>query len=116
MGPCDTVAKHTLPCVFKESIKMFKISASEFDTLGMCRRMRACTDEFLATVTEGVVQSVYKVVTRSSFSVTWPHKVSGGKWMFHTLCHNFTYEPDMVVEGQGYLAQCLELWLIPPVV
>ena len=30
-----------------------------------------CAEEFLAVVTEGVVHSVYKVVTRPSFSVTW---------------------------------------------
>ena len=41
--------------------------------------MRVCTDEFLATVTEGV----YKVVTRSSFSVTRQHMLSGGKWAVH---------------------------------
>ena len=29
----------------------------------------ACADEFLATVTEGVVQGVYKVMTWSSFGV-----------------------------------------------
>ena len=42
---------------------MFKISASEFCTMGMPKRKRACADEFLATVTEGVVHGVYKVVT-----------------------------------------------------
>ena len=42
---------------------MYKISASEFCTVGMHRQMRACANEFLATVTEGVVPSVYKVVT-----------------------------------------------------
>ena len=62
---------------------MFKIYAFEFSTVGMCRRMRACADEFLAMVSEGVVYVVYKVSTWSSFSVTWRHKVSGGKWMFH---------------------------------
>ena len=31
----------------------------------------ACADEFLAMVSEGVVNSVYKVVTRSSFGVIW---------------------------------------------
>ena len=36
----------------------FKISASDFGTVDMHRRKRACTDEFLATVTEGVVQGV----------------------------------------------------------
>ena len=33
----------------------------------MCEQMQACADEFLATVTEGVVHSVYKVLTWSSF-------------------------------------------------
>ena len=55
---------------------MFKISTSEFCITGMCRGMRACSDEFLATVTEGVVHGVYKVVTRLSFSVTRWHEVS----------------------------------------
>ena len=40
---------------------MFKIYASEFGSVGMHKRMRACADEFLATITEGVVHSVYKV-------------------------------------------------------
>ena len=62
---------------------MFKISASEFCTVGMYRQIQACEDEFLATVTEGVVYSVYKVVIWSSFCVTWRHKVTGGKWTFH---------------------------------
>ena len=60
MQPCDTVAKRPLPCTSYGSFKMFKISASEFRTVGMCRRMRACRDEFLAMVTEGVVHGVYK--------------------------------------------------------
>ena len=33
---------------------------------------------FFATVTEGVVHIVYKLVTGSSFGVTWQYKVSGG--------------------------------------
>ena len=41
----------------------------------------------LTTITEGVVQGVYKVVTWSSIGVTWRHKVSGGKW---TFCHCVT--------------------------
>ena len=49
----------------------------------MHRQKRACTDKFLATVTEGVVHGVYKVVTRLSFCVICSHKVSGGKWTFH---------------------------------
>ena len=46
--------------------------------------MQACADGFLATLTEGVVHGEYKVVTRSSFSVTQRHKVSGGKWTFRS--------------------------------
>ena len=48
----------------------------------MCKRKQACTDKFLATVSEGVVCGVYKVVTWLSFGVTRGHKVSGGKWTF----------------------------------
>ena len=51
----------------------------------MHRRMRACTDEFLAMVSEGVVNGVYNVVTWSSFSVTQRHKVSGGTGRFATV-------------------------------
>ena len=48
------------------------------------RRLKGvCADKFLATVTEGVVHAVYKVVTRSSFGVTQQHKVSGGTWTLH---------------------------------
>ena len=68
--------------------------------------MRACADEFLATVTEGVVHGVYKVVTRLSFGIIWQHKVSGGKWMFSYCATRFAYEPQMVVEGQGHLTKC----------
>ena len=57
---------------------MFEISAIEFGTVSMCRRMRAYTDGCLATVTKGVVHSVYKVITRSSFSISWGYKASGG--------------------------------------
>ena len=59
--------------------KMLKISSSEFGTVSMRRQIQACADEFISTVTEGVVDSVYKVVTRLSFSVTRQHKVSRGK-------------------------------------
>ena len=48
----------------------------------MHRQMRACTDEFLSTVTEGVVHGVYKVVAQPSFGITLKHKASGGKWAF----------------------------------
>ena len=43
---------------------------------------RACTDEFLAMVTEGVVHSVCKVVTRLSFGAIRQHKASGGIWAY----------------------------------
>ena len=61
---------------------MFKISPSEFVTVSMCRQILACTDEFLAMETDGVVHSVFTVVTRLSFGVTWQHKASGDKWTF----------------------------------
>ena len=64
------MAKCPLPCAFYGSFKIFKISASEFGTMGMCRRMPACADEFLARVNEGVVHGVNKGMTQSSFSVT----------------------------------------------
>ena len=35
-------------------------------------------DEFLGTVTKGIVHGVYKVVTWFCFSVTQQHKVLGG--------------------------------------
>ena len=46
---------------------MFKISASDSLSASMRRGIQVCADEFLATVTEGVVHGVNKVVTRSSF-------------------------------------------------
>ena len=47
---------------------MFEISASEFGTVGMRRRFRAC--EFLTMVTKGCgPRGVHKVVIGSSFSV-----------------------------------------------
>ena len=70
MRPCDTVAKLPLPCAFYKSFKMCKMSVSEFGSVGMRRRMDACTSEFLAVVTESVVHGEYNVVTRPSFSVT----------------------------------------------
>ena len=69
MQTCKSMANCPLPCMSYRNFKMFKISASEFGSLHMRRRMRACTDEFLATVNEGVVHGVYKVVTRSVFGV-----------------------------------------------
>ena len=85
--PClldhKSVANCPLPCTSYGSFKLFKISTSDFRTVGMHRQKRACTDEFLAMVTEGVVHSVYKVVTWWSFGVIWQEKANGGKWMFH---------------------------------
>ena len=80
----DTLVKCPLPCPSFGSFKMFKISVSEFCTVSMHRRIRACADGFLAMVTKCLV---YKVVNWSSFGVTRRHKASGGKWMF---CHCVT--------------------------
>ena len=80
MRTCDTVVKRPLSSTSCGNFRMFKISHSEFGTMGMHRWMGAYTDEFLTIVTEAVVHSVYKVVTWQSSSVTWPHKVSGSKW------------------------------------
>ena len=76
MRPCESVANHPLPCMFYVSFKQFKISTSDFGTMSMCRRFRACTYELLTVVTEGVVHGVHKVVIQSSFGVTRRHKVS----------------------------------------
>ena len=84
MWSCVAVVKCPLPCVSYGSFEMFKISASDFGTVGMHRCKQACADKFLATVTESVVHSIYKVLTWSSFGVTWQHKGSGGRW---TFCH-----------------------------
>ena len=59
MLPFDIVATCQIPCL------------SEFGTVTMCRQGLACTDKFLASLTEGVVHCAYQVVTWSSFSVTW---------------------------------------------
>ena len=64
MRPCDTVTKCPLPCTFHRSFKMFTISTSEFGTMGYADECEHVSDEFLAMVTEGVVHSVFKVVTR----------------------------------------------------
>ena len=82
MQSCDTEVKCPLP-ISHISFKMFKFSTSEFCTVDMCRRIQACADELLASVTEGVVHGVHKVMTRSPFGVTQGHKASGGKWTFH---------------------------------
>ena len=50
---------------------MFKISGSYRLTVSMRRRMGVCADEFLATVTEGIVHGVCKAVTRLSKSIIW---------------------------------------------
>ena len=55
----------------------------------MRRQWRACRDEFLATVSEGVVHGVYKVMTRSSFRVSFAT-------VSQLLC-----EPRRVVEQLG---------------
>ena len=64
--------------------------------------MRACTEDFLAKVTEGVVHGVYKVMTRSSFSVIQRQQESGDILPLH---HNLAYEPQTVVEGLGCFDQ-----------
>ena len=67
MQPCDTVAKCSIPCTFYGSFKMCKISASDCLSMSIRRSVPACADDFLAIVTEGVVHSVCKVVTQSSY-------------------------------------------------
>ena len=67
---------HPLPCTSYQSFNIFEVSASDFGTMSMRRRFRACTYEFLSTVAEGMVNGVYKVVIRLSFSVIQRHKVS----------------------------------------
>ena len=76
MRPCEIVAKCPLPFAYYKSFKLFQISTSQFCTVGIHRRLWACTDEFLSRVTEGIVHGVHKVVTQSYFSVTHQHKVS----------------------------------------
>ena len=61
---------------------MFKISSSDFRTLGMRRQKRGCADEYLATVTKAVVHGVHKVVTGASFGVILRLKENGGIWTF----------------------------------
>ena len=55
---------------------MFKIFASDFNTMGMHRRFCVCAYEFLNTVSKGVVHCVHKVVIQSSFGEIQEHKVS----------------------------------------
>ena len=52
---------------------MFRIFTSEFSTVGIHRQMQPCAHECLAMVTEGVVHSICKVVTKLCFSVIWQH-------------------------------------------
>ena len=64
------------PCTSYWSFKLFEISASEFGTINIRRRFRTCSDEFLTTVTEGVVHGVNKVVIQSFFSEIPQHKAN----------------------------------------
>ena len=64
MKPCDTVAKCPLPSAFYESFKIFNTSTFDFGTMSMYRQKRVCADKFLATVPEGVIHDVYKVLTQ----------------------------------------------------
>ena len=54
----EPVVNCPLPCTSYGNFKMFKISTSEFGTISMHRWFRACKDEFLAMVIEGVVQGI----------------------------------------------------------
>ena len=76
MRLCESVANCPLPCESHSCFQKCQISASDFDTVSMRRRFCACVDEFLTTVTIGVVHGVCKVVIRSSFGVIQQHKVS----------------------------------------
>ena len=67
-----------LPCESYRIFRLLKISASDFGTVGMRGQFRAYMNEFLATVTEGVVHGVHKVVIWSSFGVIRRYKVSQG--------------------------------------
>ena len=69
---CDTVRNvHYLTCPIEvlKCLKFLQLNLVPW----------ACT---LAMVIEGLVPSVYKVMTRSSFGITWQHKASGDKWTF----------------------------------
>ena len=56
----------------------------------MHRQFCTCAYEFLTMVTKGVIYSVYKVVSRPSFSVTRQRKVSGGIGRI-TMCSSDGY-------------------------
>ena len=74
--PYESVVNCPLPCEPYGSFKLFTIAASDFDTVGMCRRFCACAYDFNTTLTKGVVHGVYKVVIRPSYGVIRQHKVS----------------------------------------
>ena len=76
MQPCESVVNCPLPCESHRSVKMFKICASDFSTVSMCRRFHAYAYEVLTTVTEGVAHGVHKIVIRLSFGEIQQHKVS----------------------------------------
>ena len=78
MPPCETVSNCPLSCSSYRSFEIFEVSASDFDTVSMCRRFRACMYEFLTIVTESVVHDVHKVVIWLSFGIIWQHKLSLG--------------------------------------
>ena len=60
--PCKSVVNHPSPCASYQSFRIFEVSVSDFGTVSMRRRFRACTYEFLSMITEGVVHGVHKVV------------------------------------------------------
>ena len=103
MPSCDTVAKCPLPCTLYGSCKMFKIFASDFGTVGMSRRPRACAHEFLTIVTEGVVQGVYNTVTLlMQYGDIRQVEVNG---YFATVLPKVIYEPRTVVEGHRFFTK-----------
>ena len=67
-----------------EVLKCLKFAPLILEPL-TCANNQACTDEFLAIVSEGVVNIVYKVVTLLAFSVTLQQKLSGGIPNFSTV-------------------------------
>ena len=67
--PFESVANRPLPCKCYGSFILFKLSVSDFGTVGMHRQFCVCTYEFLTMVTEGVAHGVHKVMIRSSFGV-----------------------------------------------
>ena len=97
-----------------EVFKCFNIFASEFGMRWACdEKCEHAEMNLLLLVTEGVVHRVYKVITRSSFSVTRRHKASGGKWTFHHCVT--TSHTNMLAEGQSRFVQCQKPRIIPPV-